>query len=118
MGIDGDEDLRAAMAAGATFALVRVASIARERVGTRSQVVGYACEVVRAIEDGWPVSLTLKHFGLPLLETGRAYLVGAIDNRRHHGGRELRFAALAEGSPEDEVAAFLARRATVMARPQ
>jgi hypothetical protein len=113
--MDGDEDLRAAVAAGAAFALVRVASITRERVGTRGQVAGYTCELVRSLADAWPDPVILKHFGAPLLDVGRCYVVGAIDNRRHHGGRELRFAAVADGAPDDVVAAFVTRRAAVAA---
>ena len=115
--MDSDRDLRAASSAGAAFALVRVSSIAQERLGTRSQVVGYSCEVECPLAEDWPDTVVLKHFGVPLLEAGRRYLVGAIDNRRHHGGRELRFATLAEGAPDDEVAAFIARRAAVTDSP-
>ncbi len=108
--MDGDEDLQAAVLAGAAFALVRVAAIAREKAGTRGQVVGYRCQVLRALEKPWPTALTLKHYGLPLLEAGHCYVVGALDNRRHHGGWEIRFAAGVEGPADDAVSTFLARR--------
>jgi hypothetical protein len=111
--MDGDEDLLAAVSAGAAFALVRVSSLTREKAGTRGQVAGYDCHLLRAIEGAWVEPVSLRHYGVPLLAAGQSYLVGAIDNRRHHGGWEVRFAALAEGSLDDLVAAFLTRRAAV-----
>jgi hypothetical protein len=112
--MDSDDDLRAAIQAGAAFAIVRVATVAHEKAGTRGQVAAYVCDLVHAIENPWPVIVNLKHFGLPMLEADRPYLVGAINNRRHNHAWEVRFAALAEGQPEDVVTAFLGRRAGLM----
>jgi len=109
--MNSDESLRAAVASAATFALARVASVAREKPGTRSQVATYDCEILAAIDGRWPERLVLKHFGLPTMESGGHYIVGAVDNRRHHGAWEIRFAARTKGTDESQVAAFLARRA-------
>ncbi|MBN2574472.1 MAG: hypothetical protein JXP73_07890 [Deltaproteobacteria bacterium] len=113
--MDSDEALRAAVSCQAAFALVRVASVAREKAGTRSQVAAYDCEVLATIGNSWPNRLRLKHFGLPAMEVGGQYVVGAVDNRRHHGAPEIRFALRAEGAAHDVVAAFVDRRATVVA---
>ena len=112
--MDSDDDLRNAVQAGATFAHVRVLAVVRDKAGTRSQTAAYECEIVRAIDNALPSPAQLKHFGQPVLEAGHTYIVGAIDSRRHHAAWELRFAA-AEANSDQAVAAFLARRAALIA---
>jgi len=108
--MDSDDDLRAAVLEGAAFALVRIQAVARDKAGTRSQTAVYDCEVIRTIESALPSPITLKHFGVPSLEVGHPYVVGAVDSRRHHGAWELRFAAEAAGDIEQAIAGFVARR--------
>jgi hypothetical protein len=111
--MDSDDALRAAVLDGAVFALVRVHAVARDKAGTRSQTAVYDCEVVRTIDNALSSPITLKHFGVPILEVGHHYVVGAVDSRRHHGAWELRFATDA-ADVEQSVAAFLSRRADLI----
>lgn len=109
--MDSDDDLRAAIEGHAVFALVRVLSVARDKVGTRSQTTGYTCELVRALDAiSLPSSVVLKHFGAPLLGTEAAWIVGAVDSGRHHGAWELRFAARVGADVEQAATAFSSRR--------
>jgi hypothetical protein len=112
--MDSDDDLRAAIETNAVFAVVHVISVARDKVGTRSQTTGYTCELVRALDtDSLPSPVVLKHFGPPLLTGSTRWIVGAVDSRRHHDAWELRFAtsAGADGADlEQSTSAFLGRR--------
>jgi hypothetical protein len=77
--MDSGDDLRAAIEANAVFAVVRVISVARDKVGTRSQTTGYTCELVRALDPGsLPSPVVLKHFGPPLLGAETAWLVAPL----------------------------------------
>jgi hypothetical protein len=112
--MDSDDDLRSAIEAHAVFALVRVVSVARDRVGTRSQTTGYTCELVRALDAAsLPSPVVLKHFGVPLSSAGTVWLVGAVDSGRHHGAWELRFAAPAGADVEQATTAFRGRRGAI-----
>jgi hypothetical protein len=112
--MDSDEDLLAAMQSGCTFELVRVLAVARDKAGTRSQTASYECEVLRSIEEAASAPTRLTHFGVPLLEAGRSYVVGVVDSNRHQGAWGLLFASPAVEHPEQAVADFLSRRATLV----
>ena len=111
--MDSDEDLLAAVQSGCTFELVRVLGVAHDKAGTRSQTATYECEIVRAFEKTVSAPTRLAHFGVPRLEVGRVYVVGAIDSRRHPNAWGLQFASLAAEDPEQAVADFLSRRAAL-----
>ncbi len=108
--MDSDQDLQAAVSAGASFALVSVRAVAREKPGTRSQTAIYECDVVRSIDGAVSSPITLKHFGAPTLIAGHHYVVGIIDSQRFYGAWELRFVEAASADLAQAVSAFVARR--------
>lgn len=112
--MDSDEDLQIAIQSGCIFGLVRVLGVAHDKAGTRSQTARYECEVVRTIEDASFAPARLAHFGVPRLEVGRVYVVGAVDSRRHQDAWSLHFAAAAADDPRQAVADFLSRRAALI----
>jgi hypothetical protein len=94
--MDGDDDLREAIDAGAALALVRVRTVESAKAGTRSRTAIYDVEVEASLTGALPSPVTLKHFGSPLLTVGQLYAIAAIDSKRHHDAWELRFAAAPE----------------------
>jgi hypothetical protein len=111
--MDSDDDLRGALELGCRFAVLRVRTIARDRQGTRSQTTRYEVAVERAIDEV-PSPLSLKHFGVPLLEADALYVAGVADTGRHHGAWEVRFALKVAGDVAEAVTAFAARRAKIV----